>query len=100
MTATITQQAIPALEFPIAKPALQYPVIGKWDAGQIWTHEDRYERWAVDDIVNVDGTLWRVADEGRKRGGFDITAEYADMCDRTEQREIDASEFDASAAGQ
>ena len=100
MRTTITQQGIVALEFPIAQPALRYPVIGKMDGKRIVTHEPRFELWMTDDIVNVNDVIWHVVDFGQKRGGFDITAKYADWCNRAEQREIDATEFDASAAGQ
>jgi hypothetical protein len=87
-------------EFPIAPPPARYPVIGKYDDGRIWTHEDRYEPWAIDDIVNVEGTIWWVRDEGRKRGGLDITAEYNDMIDAHLMADIDATEYDNSPAGQ
>jgi hypothetical protein len=92
MTTIMTQQGIPAVEFPIAPPPPRYPVIGKWDAGRIVPHEPRTEPWLI-------GTIWRVADFGHKRGGFDITAEYDAMIEREQMADIAATQADMRQEG-
>jgi hypothetical protein len=79
MTTTIPAQGIPPLEFPIERPPPQYPVVGKYDAGRIVTHEPRFEKWMVDDVVEIDGRYWHVLADSGKNRGWDVTAELADI---------------------
>lgn len=96
MTTLITQQGIPAVEFPIAPPPPRYPVVAKWDAGRIVPHEPRLEPWMIDDVVVIGETVWLVTDEGVRRRGRDITAEYEAM----QLAAVAETEYDAGPAGQ